>query len=63
MNTWIWHLTHNAATLTYRHGTKTFSIPRCMLVGVPPFLTDANIADLKAAFARDRDRLPAKQTH
>lgn len=60
MNTWIWHfLSDNGQVVTYRHGTKRFTIPRRMLVSIPKFITDADVADLRAAYLRDRDRITA----
>lgn len=58
MNTWIWHFLRDDGTfVTYRHGTKTVTFPRRMLVAIPRMITDADVADLKAAFKRDATRL------
>lgn len=55
MNTWIWHrIRDDGRLVTYKHGPKTFTFPRRMLVSVPQYITDADVADLKAAMKRDK---------
>lgn len=58
MNTWIWHLLRDDGTLvTYKHGSKTVTFPRRLLVAIPRMITDADVADLKAAHKRDHSAL------
>lgn len=60
MNTWIWRLiARNRDEVSYRHGNKTVTFPTRMLVAIPKFITDADVANLKAALRRDEERLHA----
>lgn len=59
MNTWIWRLVAHDDKLTFAHGTKRVSFPKRMFIAVPAFITDADVADLTAAYKRDRAKLEA----
>lgn len=66
MNTWIWRLKIDdiatAQELHFVHGTKTVTFPRELFITIPRFLSDCDVAHLKAAQHERYRRVAAHQT-